>query len=48
VTRLTSTTWGIEATAADRAVLVSGVHRSLIIEGPFTMLFKVLVTSPPS
>jgi hypothetical protein len=48
VRRLSTTTWEIEATENDKAVLVSGVRRSQIIEGPFTMPFKALVTSPPS
>lgn len=48
VTRLSSTTWEIEATAADRAVLVSGVRRTQIIEGPFAMPFTALLTLPPS
>ena len=48
VTRLSTTTWEIEATSADRAVLVSGVRRTQIIEGPFTMPFKAVLTSPPA
>jgi len=48
VTRLTSTTWEIEATAADRAVLGSGVRRTQILEGPFTMPFKAVLTAPPA
>ena len=48
VTRLSTTTWEIEATSADRAVLVSGVRRTQIVEGPFTMPFKAVLTSPAS
>lgn len=44
VTRVTATTWEVEATAADRAVLVSGVRRTQIIEGPFTMPMKATLT----
>lgn len=50
VTRLSATTWQLEATAADRAVLVSGLERSktlpLLLEGPFAMPFRSIVTSP--
>lgn len=47
VTRLSTTTWEIEATANDRAVLVSGVRRTFLSEGPFHMPFKAILTLPP-
>jgi hypothetical protein len=47
VRRLSTTTWEIEATANDRAGLVSGLRRTLLIEGPFTMPFKAILALPP-
>ena len=49
VRRLSTTTWELEATANDRALLVSGGTRRDpgTREGPFSMPFKAIVTSPP-
>lgn len=44
VTRTSQSTWDIEALPTDRAVLASGVRRTLIHEGPFFMPFKITVT----
>lgn len=49
VRRLSTTTWELEATADDRALLGSGGTRRDpgTREGPFSMPFKAIVTSPP-
>jgi hypothetical protein len=44
VRRLSDNGWELEATANDRAVLVSGVHKTFLSEGPFYMPFKAVLT----
>ncbi len=47
--RVSTTTWELEVTASDRAILASGgTNRNPVTrEGPFSMPFKTIVTSPP-
>jgi hypothetical protein len=44
VTRLSDKAWELEAAANDRAVLVSGVRKTFLSEGPFYMPFKAVLT----
>jgi hypothetical protein len=44
VTRLSETAWQLEATPNDRAVLVSGVRKTFLSEGPFYMPFKAVLS----
>jgi hypothetical protein len=48
VRRVSETSWEIEATAADRAVLVTGVRKSQVNESPFIMPFKATLTLTPA
>jgi hypothetical protein len=44
VRRLSQTAWELEATPNDRAVLVSGVRKTFLSEGPFYMPFKAVLS----